>query len=83
MFLTLEIVVQDEFPVVLRDDEIEPGPLEVAGEQQLPVVDGDRAGRSVGGNAVDMHRSTGISVRVRQIAVEFLDKVHCGSPHEG
>ncbi|MGL3212640.1 hypothetical protein [Bradyrhizobium sp. BR 1433] len=80
--LALEIVVQDEFPIVLRDDEVEPGPLEVAGEQQLPIVDDDRAGRSMRGNAVDVHISTGISVRVRQQAVEFLDKVHCGSPHE-
>ncbi len=65
--LALEIVVQNQFPIVLRDDEVEPGALEVAGEQQLPVVDGDRAGRSVGGNAVDMNRpATGISVRVRQ-----------------
>lgn len=80
-FFTPEVVVQDQLAIILRQDQIEAGTFEIAGEEQLGVVNDDRAGQRISRNAVDMDLPTGVSVQARQEAVKFIDKVHRGSPH--
>ena len=47
--LALEVIVQDQFVVVLGKDQVDAGPLEVAAEKQMRVRDDDGVRRSVRG----------------------------------
>ena len=53
--LALEVIMQDQFLIVLGKDQIDAGPLEISVEKQMRVRDDDRVRRSVGGvNRLDM-----------------------------
>ena len=75
--LALEVIVQDQFVVVLGKDQVDAGPLEVAVEQQMRVRDDDGVRRRVRGYRIDMVMGIGMSTRTVnvQLGVEFADEI--------
>ena len=81
--LALEVVVQDEFVVVAGQDQVDAGPLEVAGEQQMGVGNDDGVRRRMRRNAIDMDMpmvvgSPGPSAG--SIGIEFAGQTQMGPP---
>ena len=77
--LALEVIVQDQFVVVVGEDQIDAGPLEVSVEQQMRVGDDDGVRRNVrGSDSFDMMASAcGMRTRTvnRQLGVKFADEI--------
>src|SRR5260370_37378436 len=74
--LTLEIIMQDEFAVVVGKDQVNAGSLEVAVEQKPRVRDDDRVRRRMRGvvsKSLDVARAMGMQTRAvsRQPGVKF------------
>jgi hypothetical protein len=69
--------VQDQFVVVVGQDQVDAGSLELSAEQQLRVGDDDGIRRSVRGRAIDMRMHSGMRNRAinRQLGVEFANEI--------
>ena len=80
--LAPEVIRNDQLVVVLRDHEIETGPLEVAVEQQMRVLDDDRTRRCMGRYRLYMHLPLRVHTvpRKRQTSIEFTDKIQGTRP---
>ena len=70
--------------IVLGEDEVDAGPLEVASEKQVRVRDDNCIRRSVGrvlGKGLDMGMRTGMRPGTinRQIGVELANKIQCAT----
>ena len=57
--LALEIIVQDEFAVVLGKDQVDAGSLEIPVEQKLRVGNDDRVRGRVRGQMIDVDDTRG------------------------
>ena len=78
--LALEVIVQDQFVVVLGKDQVDAGPLEVAVEQQMRVGNDDRIRRRmrrVRGNRLDVAMPMRMQARAvsGKLGVEFASVI--------
>ncbi|MBA7701162.1 hypothetical protein ES703_109894 [subsurface metagenome] len=71
VLVALEVILKPQLLVALADDEVAAAALEVAGEEELRVLDDDRIGRRLGGHRLDMRLRLRVSSRERQAAIEF------------
>jgi len=75
--LASELIRHDQFMAVLGDDKIGAGALEVAGEQQVRVLDDDRVLWRMSRYGLDMHLRLRVKTvtRRRQTSVKFSNKI--------
>jgi hypothetical protein len=75
--LALEIIMQDQFVVVVGQDQVDAGSLELSAEQQLGVRDDNGIRRSVRRRAIDMCMHSGVRNRAinRQLGVEITNEI--------
>jgi hypothetical protein len=75
--LAFEIIVQDQFVMVVRQHQVDAGSLELSPEQQLGVGDDNGIRRSMRGRAIDMRMHSGMRNRAvnRQLGVEFANEI--------
>ena len=82
VLLALEIIGEPQLVIILADDEVGAGALEVAAEQQLRVVDDDRIRRCLGRHRIDMHLRFRVMTRERHAAIEFRNKIQVATGKE-
>ncbi len=75
--LALEIIVQDEFAVVLGKDQVDAGALEIGVEQKMRVGDEDRIRGRVRGQMIDVEIGGGMRPRAvrRKRGVKFANVI--------
>jgi hypothetical protein len=64
--LALEVILQDQFAVITGEDQVDTGPLEISGEEQMRIANNDGAWRRARRNTVDMDvcaRMSALAVR--------------------
>jgi hypothetical protein len=77
--VALEIVRQHQFLVIPGDDEVEAGPLEVAVEEKIGVLDDDRIRRRPGVHRLDLQLRLRVGSRKRQAAIEFGKEIQAAT----
>ena len=78
--LTLEVVLQNQLTVGIRQNEIDARALEIAGEKQMCVRNDNGAGRCMRGNTIDMDVSAQVSVlTVKQHIGKFTGQCQMGT----